>query len=138
VPKTEALKIQQAHSRKGTDALVEHVAHTAYLPCQHHHQPNVASTKGERKGDGFWGWVRDNFPDLRNQTPHALARALAPWGCEVWNSGGPHIKWPAAIADLRKLFNEQHGPQDWSRDPKEWVKDGRAAQEGGRDDQPFV
>jgi hypothetical protein len=123
VPKTAALEEQAAHSRKGLDALVEIIAHTAWLPHQHHLYPNCASTKGEKRGEGFWGWSRENFPELSRHSPHALVRELRNWGCTSWSSGGPFIKFPADIAELRRLFDRRHGFQDWANDPKEWIRD---------------
>jgi hypothetical protein len=125
VPKTVALQEQAAHSRKGIDALVETIAHQAWLPHQHARYPNVASTKGDLRGDGFWGWARQNFPELARKSPHTLARELGPWGCRIWNSGGPHIRFPEDVAELRRLFDLRHGPQDWSGDPVQWAEDQR-------------
>ncbi len=143
VPKTAALQEQAAYSRRGIDALIETVAHTAWLPHQHHLHPNVASTKGDRRGDGFWGWARDNFPEFSRYSPHAFARELRLWGCTTWNSGGPHIRFPEDIAELRMLFDQRHGRQDWTNDPKAWVKDRTSDEvpaigpQPGRDDLPF-
>ena len=129
VPKTAALQEQAAHSRKGIDALIETVAHNAWLPHQHARHPHVASTKGDLRGDGFWGWARQNFPELARCSPHSFARDLRPWGCTNWNSGGPHIRFPEDIAELRHLFDQRHGTQDWSGDPVQWGQDhGRALQ----------
>jgi hypothetical protein len=123
VPKTAALREQAAHSRSGIDALIETIAHNAWLPCQHSRYAYVASTKGDRAGEGFWGWVRSNFTDLARHSPHAFARDLRPWGCTIWNSGGPHVRFPEDIGELRRLFDERHGPQDWSGDPVQWGQD---------------
>jgi len=123
VPKTAALEEQAGHSRKGIDALIESIAHTAWLPHQHHLYPNCASTKGEKRGEGFWGWSRENFPELSRHSPHALVRELRNWGCAAWSSGGPFIKFPVDIAELRQLFDRRHGRQDWASDPNEWVRD---------------
>jgi hypothetical protein len=149
VPKTAALAQQAALSRDGVDALVETIAHTAWLPFQHHIYPNVASTKGEKRGEGFWSWVKDNFSDLQRRSPHGMAKALEPWGCKSWNSQGPHVRFPEDINELREQFDAKHGPQDWSADPTEWVKDSATAQmhigggstarptHGGEDKLPF-
>jgi hypothetical protein len=122
VPKTAALLEQAALSRDGIDALVETIAHTAWLPYQHRLHPNVASTKGTKRGDGFWNWARENFPKLRHESPLTMARALEPWGCKTWDSNGPHIRFPEAIKQLRDAFDKKHGAQDWSQDPQEWVR----------------
>jgi hypothetical protein len=52
------LEDQQAHSRRGIDALVYELVDRGELPFSHPLYPNIAITNGESQGEGFICAVR--------------------------------------------------------------------------------
>lgn len=120
VPQTSGLRRQQAHSRKGVDALIEAVAHDGQLPCAKMAMPNVAVTDGEANREGFWHYAKTTVPDLRHRTSHSLMPTLRDeWGCERYKSGNVHgVRFPA-LHELRSLFDCKHGKQEWD-DAEDW------------------
>lgn len=114
VPQTDALDEQKAFTREGIDALVEQIAHDGVLPCMHHLYNDVAMTDGEKRGEGFWGWAKDQVRDLTFMHPKSMAMLLERnWGVKRFKShGSVGLKFPP-LADLRKAFDKRHGAQSW-------------------------
>jgi hypothetical protein len=120
VPKTQELRRQQAHSRRGVDALVETIAHESQLPCAASDRPDVAVTNGEAKREGFWHHAKTTVPDLRYRNSHSLIPELRDdWGCEAYKSGNIRgVQFPP-LEELRQRFDAKHGPQPWD-DAENW------------------
>jgi hypothetical protein len=119
VPQTSGLRQQQAHSRKGVDALIEAVAHDGQLPCAKMTMPDVAITNGEAEREGFWHYAKTTVPDLRHRTSRSLMPELREWGCEPYKSGSVRgVRFPA-LDELRQRFDTKHGNQEWD-DTEEW------------------
>lgn len=134
IPKTDALEEQKSLSRHGIDAVIEELCHTGMLPCQHRHKENCTSTYGERNNEGFWAWCKANFPDLRRDSPHILARQLkAAYGIIMWPSGVNYLRFPD-LQDLRERFDSKHGPQDYKDCPIDWLKEGQRPASGGQNE----
>jgi hypothetical protein len=114
VPVTDALSEQKAHTRRGVDQLVEHLAHDGILPWAHGANPRIAVTTGEDKGDGFYPAARRFAPDLKHKSAIIIARDLnEQWGCKSWHSGSQRgIEFPP-LQKLRDLFDRRHGKQVW-------------------------
>lgn len=119
VPQTSGLRRQQAHSRKGVDALIETIAHEGRLPCAKYKMPDVAITDGEANREGFWHYAKTTVPDLRHRTSRSLMPELREWGCESYKSCNVRgVRFPT-LADLRQRFDTRHGCQEWD-DAAEW------------------
>ena len=114
VPQTEALAEQKAHSRRGIDLLVEHLARDGQLPCANLTFPNVAVTSGEADNKGFYVAARNLVPDLKHTASTVVGRHLKEdWGCTPWRGHDQRgITFPP-LAELRARFNKKHGPQSW-------------------------
>jgi hypothetical protein len=115
-PKTDALRAQQARTRRGVDLLVESWLHERVLPFSMDDRPNVILTSGDNTFDN---WVATKAPiDLKMLGPIKIKNELRrDWGTKAWDgrSGGLHfagIEVPAPDV-LRALFVAKHGPQDW-------------------------
>lgn len=152
-PETAAYARQKKFTRRGVDALVEHLAQDGVLPHPvYANDPAVAITTGTKRGEGFWSWARDTFPDLRFRSPESIAMELKEkWNVTKWHQGRlglRGVRFPP-LADLRAAFDARHGAQSWGVDaPNEWVAPvepdtahtGRSARPGddrGMDDIPF-
>jgi hypothetical protein len=123
VPHTAALAEQKAYSRRDIHRLVEHIAYEGQLPAVHPVHPNVAVTSGEGRGEGFYAEAKNLVPDLRHMSSIRIATKLAnDWGCTPWKSGSQRgIEFPTLL-ELRRRFDERHGPQDWPDSPRgEWA-----------------
>ncbi len=119
IPQTRGLRRQQAHSRRGIDALIEAVAHEGQLPCAKMTMPDVAVTDGEANREGFWHYAKTTVPDLRHRTSRSLMPELREWGCEPYKSGNVRgVRFPT-LADLRARFDTKHGHQEWD-DTEDW------------------
>src|SRR5262249_54754231 len=114
VPQTEALAEQKAHSRRGIDALIEHIAYEGVLPAADTYKHDVAITTGETEGKGFYAAIKLIGQDLKFTSSIVIATTLnKDWGCKSWKSGNRRgIEFPP-LAELRELFDRKHGPQDW-------------------------
>jgi Family of unknown function (DUF5906) len=118
VPQTAALADQKRHSRRGVDALVEHVAYEGELFEAHPSYPDIAITSEGQDRKGFFKAAQSMFPDLKHCTWIIASRTLKDeWGCEPWRSSTQRgIKFPP-LAELREKFDRKHGAQQW--DPAE-------------------
>jgi hypothetical protein len=114
VPQTDALAQQKAHSRRGIDALIEHIAYEGILPAADMSKHDVAITTGETEGKGFYAAIRSIVQDLKFTSSIVIATTLnKEWGCEPWKSGNRRgIQFPPLVG-LRELFERKHGEQDW-------------------------
>ena len=87
VPQTSGLADQKAHSRRGVDRLIEHLAHDGVLISADATHPNVAITSGEERGDGFYARARSLVPDLKHQSSIIMRGTLKDeWECKPWKS----------------------------------------------------
>ena len=122
VPKTAGLAEQAEYSRKGLDGLVEKICSEGRVPCAHPQWPGFSISNGYEKREGFDYFI-DNHHDreLRDLQSLKVKRQLRrDWNCVSGDDakrrdGGEMIygvKWPT-LADLRALFIERHGQQDW-------------------------
>jgi hypothetical protein len=120
VPKTAALEEQKSMTRSGIDAMIEHFAQEGQLPWAHSRRPNIVVTTGERNDEGFWPWVRSNYRELTTPTMQSMTGILKrEWGCKNWRANGDNgLEFPS-LAELRRLFDKKHGPQQWT-DVSEW------------------
>src|SRR5262249_9993909 len=114
VPQTDALAEQKAHSRRGIDALIEHIAYEGVLPAADTYKHDVAITTGETEGKGFYAAIKSIVQDLKFTSSIVIATTLnKDWGCKPWKSGHRRgIEFPP-LPELRELFDRKHGPQDW-------------------------
>jgi len=122
VPKTAGLADQAEYSRRGLDGLVEKVCNEGRVPCAHFSWPGFSESNDRDFRKGFDHFI-DNHPDpkVRGLGSLAVKRQLRKvWGCKSGDDAkrrdGPAmvagIKWPP-LEELRRLFVELHGPQDW-------------------------
>jgi hypothetical protein len=120
IPQTDALAEQKAHSRRGVDLVIEHLAHEGILPCSDASDSAVTITTGEEKDEGFYPAARKIAPDLKRQSSQRIVGALTrEWGCKRWRETYRRgIQFPP-LAELRDLFDRKHGKQEWSG-PSEW------------------
>jgi hypothetical protein len=53
-------------------------------------------------------------PDLKHPSSIVIANTLKKnWGCRPWKSGNQRgIEFPT-LTELRELFDQRHGAQDW-------------------------
>jgi hypothetical protein len=122
VPKTAGLAEQVEYSRKGLDGLVEQVCSEGCVPCAHHLWSGFSISNGYEMKQGFDYFI-DTHHDRELRDLRSLKvkrRLLKEWNCLSgdnakrregfgWTYG---IKWPP-LDELRALFVERHGPQDW-------------------------
>jgi hypothetical protein len=122
VPKTAGLAEQVEYSRKGLDGLIEQICSEGRVPAAHGEWPGFSISNGYEIKHGFDYFI-DTHPDreLRDLRALKVKRQLRrDWGCvsgddakrRDGNGWAYGVKWPA-LADLRALFVERHGPQDW-------------------------
>ena len=131
VPRTAGLAEQAGYSRKGVDGLVEKVCSEGCVPCAHFEWPGFSISNGYEERKGF-----DYFIDTHTDRElHYLAalkvknQLRKEWRCMTGRTtrrrtGGVEIngiQWPP-LQELRALFVERHGPQDWlNPDTSEWM-----------------
>jgi hypothetical protein len=129
VPKTDALVVQQARSREGLDAFIEHVCDEGRLPYALRADPSVIITSGEKLNEGFWPWLRNEFPSLKRMTSTLMAHELRrKWDTKHFHRGYVNgIKFPA-LAALRAKAVAKFGTQiEWSNIDTEWQDPPREA-----------
>ena len=113
VPQTAALGEQKQFSRRGIDQFIEIVASQGELPCAHAGHANIAITSGEERGEGFYAASKKLVRDLGYSSAEVISRALKDWGCKKWRDAARRgIEFPP-LGDLRKMFDERHGAQEW-------------------------
>jgi hypothetical protein len=132
VPKTAGLAEQAAYSRKGVDGLVEKACSEGYVLCPHFEWPGYSIATGQEERKGF-DYLIDNHNDKELRYLGALRvkhQLRKEWRCITGKNarrreGGAIIRgiqWPP-LQELRALFTERHGPQDWlNPDITEWPK----------------
>jgi Mesyanzhinovviridae DNA primase len=122
VPKTAGLAEQVEYSRKGLDGLVEQICSEGRVPCAHPHWPGFSVSNGHEEKRGFDYFI-DIHPDreLRGLGALKVKRQLRrDWACMSGDDAKRRdgndmiygVKWPS-LKELRELFEECHGPQDW-------------------------
>ena len=136
LPQTEGLAKQKMFSRRGIDRAIETWAQQGTLPSAYSSKyPNVAITTGEDVGKGLYVAIRKTAPDLQYVPTPAIIHMLcgktdngkiveAGWGCtsqsvRVGRRTYRGMAFPA-LAELRRMFDERHGPQDWDDSITEW------------------
>jgi len=135
VPKTAGLVEQAALGRRGVDGLVEEACSYGRVPCEHWLWPGCTVTSGTESGLGFFVYI-DNHRD-RELSPlgahKVIKRLVKKWNCCALGqqrdpSSGKRItalKWPS-LEDLRKLFVERFGEQEWLHpEVSEWKPSGQ-------------
>lgn len=126
VPKTDALREQQALTRRGMDAFIESVCISGILPCQFYQAPDVTLTVAGAGVEIIWEWLKEHYPEMRFTSPEALGRELAGWGAVHWRRHREGIRgrrFPP-LAALREQFEAKHGPQEWPEGVTEWELSG--------------
>ena len=122
VPKTAGLIEQVEYSRKGLDGLVEKICNDGCVPCAHLQWPGFSVSNGAEEREGFDYFI-DNHHDreLRDLGALKVKRDLRKhWNCrsgdDTKRRDGSNmiygVKWPP-LTELRALFEERHGPQEW-------------------------
>jgi hypothetical protein len=140
-PRTEEHGRQRSLSLNGFDSVIKYLCETGCLPRQRPGHANAVRTDGDRaRGEGFWNWVRENFPDLKSKGSEKLAAELRRWECRIWESGTRGGYTFPTLSALRAAFEKIHGPQQWP-ERAEWAADlpgadGPLPREGG-DHIPF-
>jgi hypothetical protein len=121
VPQTAALADQKQRSRRGVDALIEHIALEGQLIEGHDFYPDVAVNTPRPDHKGFFREAQHIFPELRHQTWTVVQKALKEdWGCTSWHSHNLRgVQFPR-LRDLRKRFDEKHGVQNWDDPEADW------------------
>jgi hypothetical protein len=130
IPRTAGLAEQAAYSRKGVDGLVEKACSEGYVPCAHLEWPGYSIATGQEERKGF-DYLIDthNDKDLRYLGALRVKNQLRKdciTGKNARRRDGADmirgIQWPP-LQELRALFVERHGPQDWlNPDITEWPK----------------
>jgi hypothetical protein len=138
LPQTEELEKQKMFSREGIDRAIETWAQQGMLPSAYSPDyPNTAVTTGEEVGKGLYAAIKNTSPDLKYKPSTAIhqmlcgktnkhGRVVEPgWGCEpgvikVGRKTYRCLRFPE-LAELRKMFDERHGPQDWDESVTEWI-----------------
>jgi Family of unknown function (DUF5906) len=121
VPQTAALADQKQHSRRGIDALIEHIASEGELIEAHpiYHDIAITSEAPDRKG--FFKAAQSRFPDLRHSSWMVTSRALKEeWGCTPWKTNHQRGIRFLPLRELRKRFEDKHGPQSWNHEGESW------------------
>jgi hypothetical protein len=130
IPRTAGLAEQAEYSRKGVDGLVEKICSEGYVPCAHLAWPGFSIATGQENRKGFDYFI-DNHADQELRRLGALKvknQLRKDWRCMTGDSarrrdGGDivrGVRWPA-LQELRALFVERHGPQNWlNPDATEW------------------
>jgi hypothetical protein len=131
VPQTPALADQKQRSRRGVDALVEHMAFEGQLLETHDLYADVAVVT-ERGGRGFFKAAQSVAPDLRHLHWIVVQRTLKEeWGCTPWHSGNLRgLQFPP-LRELRARFDARHGPQAWEDPDADWRFVGEAVENPG-------
>jgi hypothetical protein len=121
VPQTTALADQKQYSRRGIDALIEHVCSEGELFEGHGIYPNIAITSERDDHKGFFREAQSRFPDLKHTTWIVVSRALKEeWGCTPWKTNHLRgIQFPP-LRELRDRFDKKFGAQDWERPDDDW------------------
>jgi Family of unknown function (DUF5906) len=131
VPQTAALADQKQRTRRGIDALIEHIATEGQLIEAHDFYPDIAVTS-ERSNHrkGFFKAAQAIAPDLRYQSWIVVSRTLKEeWGCTSWHSSHLRgIRFPL-LCELRRRFDERHGAQDWEHPNADWRYVGEATED---------
>jgi Family of unknown function (DUF5906) len=122
VPKTAGLTEQVEYSRKGVDGLVEKICNDGCVPCAYPQWPGFSVSNGYEMKAGFDYFI-DNHTDreLRDLGALKVKRDLRRnWLCKSGDDAKRRdgsnmiygVKWPP-LQELRELFVNRHGPQDW-------------------------
>jgi hypothetical protein len=133
VPQTAALAYQKQRSRRGVDALVEHMASEGQLIEAHDLHPDIAiSSERSDNRKGFFKSAMSIVPDLKHQGWIVVQRTLKEeWGCVPWKDTHLRgLRFPP-LCELRTRFDERHGAQDWEDPTADWRYVGEAV--GSRD-----
>jgi hypothetical protein len=122
IPKTAGHAEQAAYSRKGVDGLVEKVCSEGYVPCAHLVWPGFSVSTGQEDRKGFDHFIENhNHKELHYLGALRVKNQLRDdWRCITGDSAKRRdgstilrgIQWPS-LQELRELFEQRHGPQDW-------------------------
>jgi Family of unknown function (DUF5906) len=122
-PTTDALRDQQARSRKGVDALVEDMLMNGQVLFSHDEKPWICITTGKDRNRGFDHYIESQAHlDLRRLGSLRVKNALRKeWGCKPYHGHiGRHMvrgfEFPT-LADMRAAFEKKHGAIAWPTDP---------------------
>ena len=122
VSKTAGLLEQAGYSRKGVDGLVEKVCSEGCVPCAHFLWPGFSVSGGYENRMGLDYFI-DNHADRELHHLAALKvknQLRKDWRCMTGKNTRRRdngievngVQWPP-LQELRDLFVERHGPQDW-------------------------
>jgi len=128
-PRTEALREQQAYSRRGVDRLMEELLSDGALPNAYAVDPSVVLTTERKTEDrdvvpSFYDVIKKLVPDLRYLSNPTIRRTLErEWGCDgKWRkSTFRGIKFPP-LPRARAAFVAKYGDQGWDTE-EDWGDD---------------
>jgi hypothetical protein len=129
VPQTKEARRQKTRSLSGIDLLISELCDEARLPWGHPEHWDIALTKGDRSGEGFWNWAR-NLIGLKFLSAKTMSSELREeWGCEPgWHSDRMSgVRFPP-LDKLRGDFETKYGEQDWSVEAGDWLEPGELPQ----------
>ena len=122
VPKTAGLTEQVEYSRKGLDGLIEKICSDGCVPCSYLAWSGFSVSTGYEARQGFDYFIDSHVDrELRDLGALKVKRQLCKdWGCKSGDDARRRdgsdmvygIKWPS-LQELRRLFEERHGPQVW-------------------------
>ena len=122
IPKTAGLLEQAEYSRKGLDGLIEKICNDGCVPCAHFEWPGFSVSNSYEIRQGFDYFIDSHAGrELRDLGALKVKRQLRKdWGCKSGDDARRRdgsdmvygVKWPP-LQELRRLFEERHGPQVW-------------------------
>jgi hypothetical protein len=131
VPQTAALADQKQRSRRGVDALIEHMVTEGQLLEAHDLYPDIAVVTERKDRKGFFK-AAQAVADFRHQSWVVVQKTLKrEWGCTPWHSNNlAGLRFPP-LPELRAKFDARHGAQDWENPDADWRYVGEAVENPG-------
>jgi hypothetical protein len=131
IPQTAALAEQKALGRSGIDAFIEDICMSGIIPCSASDQdPTVAATGARegmsRNGDkvfskGLELFLKATYPALAYSTPMQIRTAMVKdWKWSAWHHSTARGLRAPPLPELRALFDEKWGPQNWPSEIRFW------------------
>jgi hypothetical protein len=121
VPQTAALADQKQRTRRGVDALIEHMVTDGQLLEAHDLYPDIAVVTERKDRKGFFAAAKVVAPDLKHLTWIVVQRTLKEeWGCTPWKDMHLRgLRFPP-LPELRAKFVAKHGSQTWEDPDADW------------------
>jgi Family of unknown function (DUF5906) len=125
VPQTAALADQKQRTRRGIDAVIEHLAGEGELWEVRPGYPSMCITSERDGHKSFYRQAQSMAPDLRHSTWTVVQKALKEeWGCEHWRANGLNGLKFLPLHALRARFDHKYGSQQWERPKDDWGSQG--------------